>query len=144
VYNDTFLITFKSFTTVDELFDLLVERFNREQPAGLKPDERAQWIEKKQTPIRVRYAITNIIPYISFADAGVFNRVINILRSMLMESHVLEKEDMHILARIRQFAEKTQHIVPPAKQLVLLVDRAVSFPLLYLRTSDHRSHLFDV
>jgi son of sevenless len=56
VYNDTFLITFKSFTTVDELFDLLVERFNFEQPAGLNPEERAQWIEKKQTPIRFRYA----------------------------------------------------------------------------------------
>lgn len=54
MYNDTFLITFKSFTTVDELFDLLVARFNLPEPTGLTADELKQWVEKKQTPIRFR------------------------------------------------------------------------------------------
>ncbi|KAG8908432.1 hypothetical protein FRB99_006637 [Tulasnella sp. 403] len=104
VYNDTFLITFKSFTTVDELFDLLVERFNIEEPKGLTTEEHKQWVDKKQTPIRFR--------------------VINILRSMLMESHVLEKEDMHILNKIHDFAQSVTAVVPPAKQLILMVERA--------------------
>lgn len=55
VYNDTFLITFKSFTTVDELFDMLVQRFNIPEPPGLNPIERKEWVEKKQTPIRFRF-----------------------------------------------------------------------------------------
>jgi son of sevenless-like protein len=54
VYNDTFLITFKSFTNVDELFDLLVERFNIPEPEGLSDEERKQWVSQKQLPIRVR------------------------------------------------------------------------------------------
>ncbi|KAG9019883.1 hypothetical protein FRB90_000013 [Tulasnella sp. 427] len=103
VYNDTFLITFKSFTTVDELFDLLVARFNIPEPAGLKPDELKQWVEKKQTPIRFR--------------------VINILK-MLMEGSVLEKEDMHILGRIREFATEAAKVAAPAQQLIALVNRA--------------------
>ncbi|KAG9040494.1 hypothetical protein FS837_000552 [Tulasnella sp. UAMH 9824] len=103
VYNDTFLITFKSFTSVDELFDLLVARFNMPEPAGLKPDELKQWKEKKQTPIRFR--------------------VINILK-MLMEGSVLEKEDMHILGRIREFASEAAKVAAPAQQLIALVNRA--------------------
>lgn len=54
MFIDTFLITFKSFTTVDELFDLLAERFNIPEPSGLSAEEKAQWVEKKLTPVRFR------------------------------------------------------------------------------------------
>ncbi|KAG8968746.1 hypothetical protein FRC03_006201 [Tulasnella sp. 419] len=45
---------------------------------------------------------------------------------MLMETYVLEKEDFHILPRIREFAASVVHITPPAKQLIVLVDRVQS------------------
>ncbi|KAG8920871.1 hypothetical protein FRC01_000548, partial [Tulasnella sp. 417] len=67
------------------------------------PDELKQWAEKKQTPIRFR--------------------VINILK-MLMEGSVLEKEDMHILGRIREFASEAAKVAAPAQQLIALVNRA--------------------
>lgn len=38
---------------------------------------------------------------------------------------MLEKEDMHILQRIHDFAVRITRIAPAAKQLVLMVERAV-------------------
>ncbi|KAG9035607.1 hypothetical protein FRB95_011013 [Tulasnella sp. JGI-2019a] len=104
VFIDTFLITFKSFTTVDELFDMLVDRFNIPEPQGLTAEERTEWVNKKLTPIRFR--------------------VINILRSLVMDNHVLEKEDMYIMRRIHDFASRVKHVAPPAQQLMLMVERA--------------------
>lgn len=54
---------------------------------------------------------------------------------MLMETHVLEKEDMHILDRIKTFAMSVADVVPPAKQLILLVERAVRTMSTLLRKS---------
>ncbi len=45
---------------------------------------------------------------------------------MLMDGHLNEKEDVHVLDRIQQFALNVAEAVPAAKQLVVLVDRAVS------------------
>ncbi|KAG8862412.1 hypothetical protein FRB96_001482 [Tulasnella sp. 330] len=106
VFIDTFLTTFKSFTTVDELFDMLVDRFNIPEPQGLTKDERTEWVNKKLTPIRFR--------------------VINILRSLVMDNHVLEKEDMYIMRRIHDFAARVKNVAPPAQQLMLMVERAQS------------------
>lgn len=60
--------------------------------------------------------------------------VINIFKSIVMDEDVLEKEDLHILDRIKDFASTVEkEIVPPipaAKQLLVLVDRAVSAPAM--------------
>lgn len=40
--------------TLDELFDLLVQRFWIEPPDGLSPDELEDWTKQKQTSIRLR------------------------------------------------------------------------------------------
>jgi son of sevenless-like protein len=55
MFNETFLMTFKSFSNVTELFDLLVERFRIEAPEGLTPEEHTVWVEQKQKPIRIRF-----------------------------------------------------------------------------------------
>ena len=49
-----FLLTFRSFTSGDELFDMLVERYDIEQPSGMNPAEVLDWKRLKQTPIRLR------------------------------------------------------------------------------------------
>ncbi|QRV77634.1 cell division control protein 25 [Ceratobasidium sp. AG-Ba] len=103
---DSFLMTYKSFTTMQELFRLLVERFRIAPPEGLKPDELQEWTEKKQTPVRVR--------------------VVNIFRKMLMDPSVIDKEDTPILGQIKGFAMEIIRDVPPAKQLIVLVDRFMS------------------
>lgn len=54
-FNSTFLVTFKSFTTLNELFDGLVKRFYITPPENLSPNELKQWTEQKQVLVRFRY-----------------------------------------------------------------------------------------
>ncbi|EEA29027.1 hypothetical protein EYB25_000071 [Talaromyces marneffei] len=58
-FNNTFLLTYRSFTTAGELFDKLVQRFSIQPPYGLTPDELRMWIDRKQKPIRFR--VVNIL-----------------------------------------------------------------------------------
>lgn len=48
------MMTFKSFATIQEIFDLLVARFETEPPEGLTEVEQADWKQQKQEPIRAR------------------------------------------------------------------------------------------
>ena len=54
-YTKAFLMTFKSFTTLDELFDLLVQRFKIQPPRDLAPLELRQWISKKKNIVQFRH-----------------------------------------------------------------------------------------
>ena len=58
-FNNTFLITYRSFTTASELFEMLVKRFSIQPPRGISQDDYNTWVEKKQKPIRFR--IVNIL-----------------------------------------------------------------------------------
>ena len=58
-FNGTFLLTYRSFTTAQELFEMLVRRFNIQPPAGIKKPEMTTWEDQKQKPIRFR--VVNIL-----------------------------------------------------------------------------------
>ncbi|KAI3336811.1 ras GEF [Xylariaceae sp. AK1471] len=58
-FNNTFLLTYRSFTTARELFELLVKRFNIQPPEGLHNSEYDTWRDRKQKPIRFR--VVNIL-----------------------------------------------------------------------------------
>lgn len=58
-FNNTFLLTYRSFTTARELFELLVKRFNIQPPEGLQSADYEMWKDRKQKPIRFR--IVNIL-----------------------------------------------------------------------------------
>lgn len=58
-FNNTFLLTYRSFTTARELFEHLVRRFSIQPPEGLKQHELDEWREKKQKIIRFR--VVNIL-----------------------------------------------------------------------------------
>ncbi|KAJ5102104.1 hypothetical protein NUU61_004326 [Penicillium alfredii] len=58
-FNNTFLLTYRSFTTASELFEMLVQRFNIQPPFGLNQDDMQMWIDRKQKPIRFR--VVNIL-----------------------------------------------------------------------------------
>jgi son of sevenless-like protein len=53
-----FVLTFRSFTSGDELMDLLLERYNIQPPPGLNAGEMIDWTKQKQTPIRLRYVVS--------------------------------------------------------------------------------------
>ncbi|KAK3302508.1 ras guanine nucleotide exchange factor domain-containing protein [Chaetomium strumarium] len=57
-FKDTFLLTYRSFTTARELFELLVKRFAIQPPEGLNQAEYDLWREKKQKPVRFRVVNT--------------------------------------------------------------------------------------
>lgn len=57
-------------------------------------------------------------------------RVINILRQMITDVNVLEREDMSILDRINEFAQMAVKDITAAQQLVNLIERTVrGFPV---------------
>jgi son of sevenless-like protein len=58
-FNNTFLLTYRSFTTASELFELLVKRFSVQPPRGISEDDYKTWVDKKQKPIRFR--VVNIL-----------------------------------------------------------------------------------
>jgi son of sevenless-like protein len=58
-FNNTFLLTYRSFTTASELFEMLVKRWSIQPPYGLDKDDYQTWVEKKQKPIRFR--VVNIL-----------------------------------------------------------------------------------
>ncbi|KAJ7601115.1 ras guanine nucleotide exchange factor domain-containing protein [Mycena floridula] len=102
---EAFLMTYKSFTSLDDLFDLLVQRFWIQPPPKLTPSEREQWGKLKQHVIRTR--------------------VLNIFKSMVVEEDILEKEDLYILDRMKEFITTDEvYTYPAAKQLLLLIERA--------------------
>jgi son of sevenless-like protein len=58
-FNNTFLLTYRSFTTASELFEMLVKRWSIQPPYGLDKEDYQTWVEKKQKPIRFR--VVNIL-----------------------------------------------------------------------------------
>ena len=86
-FKDTFLLTYRSFTTATELFDLLVKRFSIQPPPSIKQEDYKMWVEKKQRPIRLR--------------------VVNILKSWLdtfwMESN--DDTSIELLKRVHSFVK---------------------------------------
>ncbi|PKS12916.1 hypothetical protein jhhlp_000257 [Lomentospora prolificans] len=53
-FTDTFLLTYRSFTTARDLFELLVNRFNIQPPEGLTQQDYEVWRDRKQKLIRFR------------------------------------------------------------------------------------------
>ncbi|KAG0700439.1 ras guanine nucleotide exchange factor domain-containing protein [Suillus ampliporus] len=101
----TFLMTYKSFTTLDDFFDHLVRRFRIQTPEGLNPTESEEWRKLKQHIIQMR--------------------VLNTLKAMVSDEDFLEKEDMYILNRMKEFLQNEDvSKILAAKQLLSLVERA--------------------
>lgn len=88
-FNATFLLTYRSFISAAELFQMLVQRFNLQPPAGLNREEMLQWEEQKQKPVRFR--------------------VVNVLKTWIeqywMESN--DPESQQLLERMNAFARNT-------------------------------------
>lgn len=105
-FNSTFLLTYQSFTTTDELLDHLFARFRVEEPDGLTSEEHAFWVEKKQRPIQLR--------------------VFNILKSWI-ESYYHDGEHESQLQRIKDFAlDEMAHsafMSSPANLLLRSIER---------------------
>lgn len=59
LFKTSFLLTYQSFTSANELFEVLIRRWSIQPPPGLSQDDIKMWMEKKQAPIRLR--IVNVL-----------------------------------------------------------------------------------
>ncbi|KAF3903427.1 hypothetical protein ABW20_dc0101125 [Dactylellina cionopaga] len=143
-FNNTFLLTYKSFTTANALFDLLTDRFNIQPPNNLTSAEYKLWVERKQKPIRLR--VLNILKswFENFwmepkgeAETQILQRVLDFAKAVMAPSfpgaHVLIKHvDMRLQGRdpqvekvfIRTDAARPAPILPrnPKKLKFLDID----------------------
>ncbi|EJF63378.1 ras GEF [Dichomitus squalens] len=104
-FTKNFMMTFKSFMTVNDLFELLTQRFWIPPPPNLKPKELEEWTRMKQQIVRTR--------------------VLNILKTLVTDDDILEKDDVYILSRIKEFVSGEEVVtLPAAKQLLILIERA--------------------
>ena len=108
-FNNTFLLTYRSFTTAPELFEMLVKRFNLQPPRGISEQDYKTWVDKKQKPIRFR--------------------VVNILKSWFdgfwMEEQSEESSDL--LRRVYAFAKDSvaTTATPGSAPLMASVERRI-------------------
>jgi son of sevenless-like protein len=58
-FNNTFLLTYRSFTSARELFEMLAKRFQIQPPEGMAQADFDTWRDRKQKPIRFR--VVNIL-----------------------------------------------------------------------------------
>jgi len=108
IYFDTFLATFKTFTTAEELIELLIRRFYLQPRDGLTPDQLREWKDKKLTVVRAR--------------------VLNTLKQMLQDGDILTRNDAEALNRIEEFSRDHEHLSEASStQLKNYVGRVVSF-----------------
>ncbi|KAH7108421.1 ras GEF [Auriculariales sp. MPI-PUGE-AT-0066] len=84
IYFDSFLQTYKTFTSPEELIDLLIRRYHMQPPENLTQDQVHDWRDKKLNVVRLR--------------------VINTLKTMMSESEAVTRTDTEALARIEAFA----------------------------------------
>lgn len=117
-------MTFRSFTSGDDLLDLLIARYRIEPPPQLDAVELADWKKQKQTPIRLRCVRSSLSGARHITDGG---RVVNTIRSWL-DTHYIEVQDKPILERVEKFAEglENEGTQTMSKQLYGLVARKAS------------------
>ncbi|RCH80459.1 hypothetical protein CU098_002355, partial [Rhizopus stolonifer] len=103
-FNVTFLLTYRSFCTTEEMFNELFQRYQLSPPEELNAEEIAVWNEQKLKLIRLR--------------------VFNVIKSWL-ETYFNEEEDRPILATLSQFTDQViiQSMKFGAEQLSKLIKK---------------------
>ena len=97
----TFLLTYRSFTTGQELFNLLRDRWKLQLPCGLSKHGEEPWLSEKQTFVRLR--ITSIIKVW--------------LDDFWMETDV--KANQQLLTKIMRFSNDMVRPVSPSQAICL-------------------------
>lgn len=110
-YRQAFLMTYKSFATAEEVFDLLFAQFQINHPITLGPKEVEQWKEKKLGPTR--------------------RRVLTVLQVWIDECYLLQ-DDHYLARRIVDFISPitTGPLANSARDILRSLERYVSGPSL--------------
>ncbi|KAJ7366609.1 ras guanine nucleotide exchange factor domain-containing protein [Mycena albidolilacea] len=99
---NSFLMTFKSFMTLDDLFNLLVQRFWIQPPSEMAQSEREDWLKRKH---------------------DIQSRVLDTFKSMVADDDVLEQDETFIFGWMKEFLTNEEVAnFPTAKQLLTLIE----------------------
>ncbi|KAJ7109784.1 ras guanine nucleotide exchange factor domain-containing protein [Mycena epipterygia] len=99
-FRNTFLMTFRTFTTANQLFDVLVARYHMERPEHLTDAQAEEWREKMQLPTQ-RRTLT--------------------LFTMWLQDHRLLEEEPHIAQRLTDFLTQIVQPQPLALTAKLII-----------------------
>ena len=131
-FNGTFLLTYRSFTTAQELFELLVRRFNIQPPPGLSKQEMPTWEDQKQKPIRFR--VVNILKSwfehywmenVDQSSQTLLERAYNFARSTIANTKTPGSAPLMNVIDQRLRGQDTS-----AKKLVLTLNTSAPVPIL--------------
>lgn len=106
IFTNVFLMTFRTFTTADHLFDMLVERFHLKPEMSLTGHEYIDWKAHLRNPVQ---------------------RLVLEIFSIWLEDYRLLEEEPHIVQRMRDFL--TLNVYLPQKTtattMIQTIDRLV-------------------
>jgi len=131
-FNNTFLLTYRSFTTATELFEMLVKRWLIQPPKGLSADDYQTWVDMKQKPIRFR--VVNILKswFDNYWMEGndeeariLIQRVYNFAKD-----HVATTSTPGAAPLISSVEQRSRGPDMPAKRLVLTLNTQTPQPIL--------------
>ena len=123
VFIQTFLTTYKTFTTLNELFDLLVAHYNIQPPKGLNPKELSEWTKVKQSIVQSQWVKQIRMRTLYWCCI----RVLNMFKTMITDEDVLGKDDKYILDCMKGFISQLDvSEVPAMKTLSIVIEWVVS------------------
>lgn len=105
-FNTVFMVSFATIMPIAELLELLIHRFQIEAPEGLSYEEYLQWLQQKQSKIRLK--VLNVMKLIienhwsaSFNLTGVFQRWLHFLNKPEVQAFPITKKLVEDIQRVR-------------------------------------------
>jgi son of sevenless-like protein len=131
-FNGTFLLTYRSFTTASELFEMLVKRWEIQPPEGLSQEDYQTWVEKKQKPIH--YRVVNILK--SWFDPYWMEPNDDETKALIHRVHTFAKDFVATTNTpgaaplIQAIEQRMRGVEAPARRLVLTLNQQTPAPIL--------------
>lgn len=131
-FNNTFLLTYRSFTNASELFESLVKRWGIQPPYGLSQEDYQVWIDKKQKPIQFR--VVNILKnwfdtYWMEGNEDDSRRLMERVLTFAKE-HVATTNTPGAAPLMSSVEQRLSGSVPAAKRLVLTLNQQTPTAIL--------------
>ncbi|KAI9265431.1 ras guanine nucleotide exchange factor domain-containing protein [Helicostylum pulchrum] len=126
-FNNTFLLTYRSFCTSLELLELLQERYKIQPPTDLTPEELEIWHTKKQKLIRLR--VFNVLKI--WLEQYYYEEDSVILDRLLFFSNTTIKETLSFSAyQLERLIQKRKDACKDLKKLVITQQMDSPDPIL--------------
>jgi son of sevenless-like protein len=131
-FNNTFLLTYRSFTSATELFEMLVKRWGIQPPYGLSQEDYHTWEDKKQKPIQFR--VVNILK--SWFDNYWMEGNDEDAKRLVQRVHTFAKEHVATTSTpgaaplIQAVEQRLRGGEAPSKRLVLTLNTQTPTPIL--------------